>query len=317
MASATWDWENRIGRRVRLRDLHVLSAVVRWGSISKAASHLAMSQSSVSEAIANLEDALRVRLLDRKPHGIEPTIYADALLKRGHAVFDELRQGIRDIEFLAEPTQGEVRIACPELLSAGLLPATIERLSRQYPKIVVRVAQMDTTTLEFRELQDRKVDLMLARVSKTFVDDDLDIEILLDDPHFVVVGAHSPWARRRKVTLEELVNEPWIFPPNQVVMALIKEAFEAHRLQLPPERVSAASILLRNQLLASGRFLTMLPDSVLRYTARQWSLKVLPIKLRIRPWPIAILTLKNRTLSPVVQLFIENLRAVAKSLPAS
>ena len=316
MAKATWDWENRIGRRVRLRDLHVLSAVVRWGSISKAASHLAMSQSSVSEAVASLEDALRVRLLDRKPHGVEPTIYASALLKRGDVVFDELRQGIRDIEFLAEPTQGEVRVACPELLSAGLLPATIERLSRRYPKIVVRVAQMDTTTLEFRELQERKVDLMLVRVNRTFADDDLDIELLLDDPHYVVAGASSPWARRRKVTLEELVNESWIFPPNHVMMTLIKEAFAAHHLQVPPESVSAASILLRNQLLASGRYLTMLPDSVLRYTAKQWSLKVLPIKLCIKPWPIAIVTMKNRTLSPVVELFIDSLRAVAKSISA-
>ena len=317
MADATWDWENRIGRRVRLRDLHVLSAVVRCGSMAKAASHLKMSQSSVSEAVASLEDALRVRLLDRSPHGIEPTIYADALLKRGHAVFDELRQGIRDIEFLADPTRGEVRIACPELLSAGLLPATIERLSRRYPKIVVRVAQMDTTTLEFRELQERKVDLMLTRIGNVAVGDDLDSEVLLHDPHFVVVGSSSPWARRRKVKLEELVNEPWIFPPNQVVMELIKEAFEANGVAVPSESVSAASILLRNQLLATGRFITMLPDSVLRYTATQSSLKILPIDLRIKPWPIAILTLKNRTLSPVVRLFLDNLRAVAKSIAAS
>ena len=69
------------------------------------------------------------------------------------------------------------------------------------------------------------------------MDDDLDIEILFDDPHFVVAGARSPWARRRKLTLAELVNEPWIFPPNHVVMALIKEAFEANGLQVPSESV--------------------------------------------------------------------------------
>jgi DNA-binding transcriptional LysR family regulator len=313
---ATWDWEGRIGRRVRLRDLHVLSAVVRWGSMAKAASHLAMSQSAVSEAIAGLENALRVRLLDRSPQGVEPTIYAEALLKRGHVVFDELRQGIKDIEFLAEPTKGEVRVACPELLSAGLLPATIDRLSRRYPKIVVRVAQLDTTNVEFRELRERKVDLILARIARTFTDSELDIDILLHDPHFVVAGAHSPWARRRKITLAELVNEPWIFPPNHVVMALIKEAFDVNNLAIPSERVCAASILLRNQLLATGRFLTMLPDSVLRYTAKQWSLKSLPIDLRVKPWPIAILTLKNRTPSPVTQLFIEQLQAVAQSISA-
>ena len=314
MARATWDWESRIGRRVRLRDLHVLSAVVHWGSMAKAASHLAMSQSSVSEAIANLEEALRVRLLDRHSNGIEPTIYANALLKRGHAVFDELRQGIRDIEFLAEPTAGEVRIACPELLTAGLLPAALDRLSRRYPKIVVRVFQADTATLEFRELQERKVDFMLARIERSYLDENLEIEFLFEDPHFVVAGARSPWARRRKIALAELVEEPWIFPPNLVVQELIKEAFEAEGLLVPPESVSAASILLRNHLLATGRFLTMLPASVMRYNAKQWSLKTLPVALRIKPRPVAIVTLKNRTLGPVAQLFIEHLRAVVKSM---
>jgi DNA-binding transcriptional LysR family regulator len=316
MARAQWDWEGRIGRRVKLRDLHILSAVVRSGSMAKAASHLAMSQSSVSEAIASLEAALRVRLLDRSPHGIEPTIYADALLKRGLVVFDELKQGIKDIEFLADATTGEVRIACPEFLSAGLLPAVIDRFSRRYPQIVVRVVQLNTTTLEFMELQDRIVDLAIARIPSTFLDEDLHVEVLFDDRQFVVAGKKSRWARRRNVTLADLVNEPWILPPASVVDTVIREAFEAQGLKSPTEVVNASSILLRNQLLATGRFLSVLANSVLRINAEQWSLKVLPIDLRLKPPPVSVITLKNRTISPVVQLFIEQLRAVAKNLSA-
>lgn len=314
MAKAIQHWESRIGRRLKLRDLHILSTVVEWGSMARAAKHLAMSQPAVSEAIANLEDALRVRLLDRSTRGIEPTVYAHALLKRGNVVFDELRQGIRDIEFLADPTAGEVRIASQETLAAGLLPAAIDRLSRRHPQIVVRVVQANTATLEFRELRERKVDLVLTRMTGSFVADDLDLEILFDDPHRVVVGARSRWARRRKVALAELVNEPWIFPSNQVVSALITEAFKAHGLEVPQERVSAGSILLRNHLLATGRFLTVLPASVLRYNAKQWSLKALPVDLGVKPASIAIVTLKNRTVSPVVQLFVEQVRAVVKTM---
>ena len=144
--------------------------------------------------------------------------------------------------------------------------------------------------------------------------DDLDIEILFDDPHRVVVGTRSRWARRRKITLAELVNEPWIFPPYQVIRALITEVFKAHGLEVPQERVSSSSILLRNHLLATGRFLSVLPSSVLRHNAKQWSLKALPIDLRIKPRAVAIITLKNRTVSPVVQLFVEQLRAVAKTM---
>jgi DNA-binding transcriptional LysR family regulator len=314
MGDALRHWENRIGRRLKLRDLHILSAVVQWGSMAKAATHLAMTQPAVSESIANLEDALRVRLLDRSSRGIEPTIYAHALLKRGHAVFDELRQGIQDIEFLANPTVGEVRVACTETLASGLLPAAIDRLSRRHPQIVVRVVQASASTLEFRELRERKVDLVLARMAGSFADDDLDIEILFDDPHRVVVGARSRWARRRKITLAELVNEPWIFPPPQVLSALLADAFKAHGLEVPQETVSASSILLRNHLLVTGRFLSVLPNSVLRQNAKQWSLKALPVDLGVKPRSIAIFTLKNRTVSPVAQLFVDHVRAVAKPM---
>jgi DNA-binding transcriptional LysR family regulator len=308
------DWESRIGRRVTLRDLHILSAVVRWGSMAKAASHLATSQSAVSEAIANLEDALRVRLLDRSPRGVKPTIYAEVLLKRGDAVFDELKQGIKDIEFLSDPAVGEVRVAAPDFLSASLLPGVIERLSRDHPQISVRVLQHGTTSPEFLELRERNVDLVIARIPKAFRHDDLEIEVLFDDPHFVVAGVRSRWARRRKIALAELTNEPWTVPP--LINAFFREAFEAHGLTAPSERVTAASILLRIHLVASAGFISVLPDSILRTLAKKMSFKVLPIDLPIKVPPVVIVRLKNRTLSPVVQLFIERLREVAKAVSA-
>jgi DNA-binding transcriptional LysR family regulator len=307
-------WENRIGRRLKLRDLHILAIVVQWGSMAKAASRLAMSQPAVSESIASLEATLGVRLLDRNARGVEPTFYAHALLKRGDVVFDELMQGVRDIEFLANPKVGEIRVASGDTMAAGLLAPVIDRLSRRYPEIVVRVAQASAETLEYPELRERKVDVALARISKSFVQSDLDVEILFDDPSRVVVGALSPWARRRKVTLAELVDEIWTFTSDQIIRDLITEAFQFHGLEAPQERVSASSMLLRNQLLATGRYLTVLPESVLRHNAKQWSLKALPVDLGMKPMSVAIITLKNRTVSPVVQLFVEQVRAVAKTM---
>src|SRR5215510_6097973 len=97
---------DRIGRRLKLRELHILLAVAERGSMARAADDLAVSQPVVSKTIADLERTLGVRLLDRSRHGVEPTLYGQALLKRSTAAFDELRQGIKDIEFLAEPTAG-------------------------------------------------------------------------------------------------------------------------------------------------------------------------------------------------------------------
>src|SRR6266545_4406382 len=83
------DWESQIGRRLKLRDLHVFATVVRRGSMAAAARELGVSQPAISEVIADLEHALGVRLVDRGAQGVESTIYGDALLKRSVAVFDE------------------------------------------------------------------------------------------------------------------------------------------------------------------------------------------------------------------------------------
>src|SRR5262245_56276343 len=129
MPAVTMEWESRLGRRLRVRDLYVLSAVVKVGSMAKAARSLSMSQPSVSEAVANLEHLLGVRLLDRGSHGVRPTIYADAILKRSMAVFDELKQGVRDIEALADPTVGELAVGYTNMDSVIFLQI-IDRFSR-------------------------------------------------------------------------------------------------------------------------------------------------------------------------------------------
>ena len=312
MATELKDWDNRIGRRLKLRDLHILSAVVHWGSMAKAATHLSMTQPAVSDSIANLEDALRVRLLDRSSKGVEPTIYANVLLKRGVVVFDELRQGIRDIEFLANPKAGEVRVGCPEGLAAGLVPAIIDRLSRRYPRVDVHVVHAETATLELRELRERDVDLLVGRILGP-LDDDIDAEVLFEDRRFIVAGARSRWAGRRKLALSELVHEPWILdPPNAAAIPLITAAFRAQGVELPRRNVTSFSLHVRTYLLATGRFLAIMPDSTLRFCAKPWSIRVLPIDIGVPPQKVAIFTLKNRTLSPAVKLFIQCARQVVK-----
>jgi DNA-binding transcriptional LysR family regulator len=100
------DLDDRASRRVKLRDLRLLLAASQWGSMAKAATRLNVSQPAISKAVADLEDTLGVRLLDRTARGVEPTAYGQTLLKRGVAIFDELQQGVKDIAFLADPSAG-------------------------------------------------------------------------------------------------------------------------------------------------------------------------------------------------------------------
>src|SRR5881227_3371587 len=136
---AAMQLSDRIGRRMKLQDLHVLMTVVQAGSMGKAAQRLNTTQPNISRSIAELEHALGVRLLDRHRQGIEPTEYGRALLDCGVAVFDDLRQGVKTIKSLADPTAGEVRIGSTAFLAASFVAALIDRLTRRYPRITFHI----------------------------------------------------------------------------------------------------------------------------------------------------------------------------------
>ena len=201
------DWDSQIGRRLRLRDLHVFHAVAQNRSMAKAAVQLGVSQPAISEVIADLEHALGVRLLDRFPQGVEPTMY---------------------------------------------------------------------------------------------------IEFLFDDQLVIAVGAKSKWAaRRRKIDLAELIDEPWIMQaPHSWNYRILSEACGARGLAMPRASLVTLSMSVITHFLAGGRFITSMPRSVAHFK----SLKILPLDLPSRPWPVNVVTLRNRTLSPVVDRFIESAR---------
>lgn len=305
---------DRIGRRMKLHDLHVLMAVVQAGSMSKAAALLNTTQPAISRSIAELEHTIGVRLLERSPQGVEPTKYGRALLDGGVAVFDDLRRAVKNIEFLADPTAGEVRIGCNPLLATSFVSALVDRLSRRYPRIMFRLTTAYVETL-YRELGERNVDLLIVRRFGPIADERLDFEFLFDDSCIVATGARNPWLRRRKVELADLVSEPWVLPPPPSgIWSIATEAFRAAGLDFPRTTVVADSPHVRVSLLATGRFVTIFPASALRFPVRQSEIKALPLELPRGRVPNGIVTLRNRVLSPVAQLFIDCAREVAKPL---
>ena len=309
---AAMQLSDRIGRRMKLQDLHVLMTVVQAGSMGKAAQRLNTSQPNVSRSIADLEHAVGVRLLERHRQGVEPTEYGRALLDGGVAVFDELRQAVKNIEFLADPTAGEVRIGCNPSLAVSFVAAVIDRLSRRHPRIVFHLVATQAETLH-RELTERNVELLIAGRFGPFADKDLGFEILYDDSHVVAAGAQNPWVRRRRIELAELVNESWLLPPPEsAIGSVAMEAFRTSGLDYPRATVFTIPPEARVSLLKTGRFLTIAPAAILRFPTRRPEIKVLPVELPIGSVPIGIVTLKNRTLSPVAKLFIEHAREVAK-----
>jgi DNA-binding transcriptional LysR family regulator len=305
--------DDRALRRLKLSDLRLLHAVVQWGGMAKAATHLNISQPAVSKAIAALEHTLGVRLLDRHPQGVEPTEYGHALLKGGIAVFDELNQAVNQIEFLSDPAAGQLRIGCSEPLAAGFVPTAIRGLLQHYPRVAFHVVTADPATLTARELQQRNIDLAIAPISGLVLSPDVNVEVLFDDRQVVMAGPQNKWLRRRNIALGDLVDEPWLLPPaDSIIGSSIIEVFRTGGLEPPRSHVITFSIPLCHHLLAGGHFLAMLPISMAGLGRLQ--LKILKVGIHGIPRPTGIMTLKKRTQSPLAQLFICKVRELAKPL---
>lgn len=288
--------------------------------MAKASVELGMSQSAVSQAIAALEHALGVPLLDRTPRGVELTMYGTALMRRGQAAFDELRLGVKDIEHLTDPEVGEVRIACTAPMAAGLLPPAIDRFSLQYPRVKLHVFEMNTYEVGYTALRERTADVILALSLRPYENDlseDLQAEVLFYERICLAAATQSRWARRRKLDFADLTDAAFISPGSDTPGgSAVIEAFRAAGLPTPQVTVTTFSVHVRNILSMRGRFIAVLPASILRFNPGLYSLKELPLDLSMPRWPASIVTLKNRTLSQPVERFIECARDVAKAMNA-
>jgi DNA-binding transcriptional LysR family regulator len=188
-------WDERTKRRLKLRDLDILLAVVETGSMGKAAKGLNISQPAVSKAVVELEDALGVRLLDRSRRGVVPTAYGLALAKHSVTIFNDLRHGIQAIDFLSDPTRGEVRIGTTEPIATAIALPAIDRLSRKYPQISFHVLPGDTASL-YKDVSERNIELAICRMIGR-LPDELAAEVLFHDAFAIVTSAKNPLTRRR------------------------------------------------------------------------------------------------------------------------
>ncbi|HEY3640659.1 MAG TPA: LysR family transcriptional regulator [Xanthobacteraceae bacterium] len=306
-------WNDRVRRRLKLRDVDILLAVIRTGSMGKAAGALNMSQPAVSKAIAYLENTLGVRLLDRSRQGVEPTPYGRALIKRGVAMFDELRQGVEDIASLTDPTMGEVRMGGSEHTISAIYSPVVHRLSARYPRMSFHIIVGDLQTMS-RELDARNIDFVVSRMYSPPSEEHA-IEVLFEDPLVVVTGPKNPLARRRKIEPAELLKEPWTLQPRENNFgAFARDALRAAGLAPPQINVATTSSNLRGEMLATGRYLSIVPRYWVLLPRRHPSLRVLPVEFPNTRLNVAIITLKNRSLSRATELFIDGVRALTKPL---
>jgi DNA-binding transcriptional LysR family regulator len=196
-----------------------------------------------------------------------------------------------------------VRIATSIAVAVSFVSAVIDRLSKQYSRLSFDVLSTDNVTAR-RALEERRVDLTIGHLIEP-VADSMTTEVLFHEPHVVVAGSTSALLRRRNLRLKDLANERWMLPPpDSPFGSVVREAFRGEGLDLP--RAVVTSLL-------PGRFLTMVPQTV-SDAADKRIIRRLQLSLPKTLKPFGIVTVKNRSLSPPAELFIEHARRLAATV---
>jgi DNA-binding transcriptional LysR family regulator len=306
---------DRIGRRLKLKDLHTLQTIAEVGSMARAAKLLALSQPAISKAIAEMEHAVGTALLERSSQGVELTESGRILVARGRVIFDEVREGLKDIEAVADPTQGDLRIGAADPLTV-VVAEIITQLFSKYPRITYQVTVSDATTT-LRQLRDRELDVVLTRWNPATTPDDLSYEVLFHSALAVFANKDHPLVKRKNLKLKDLMGEQWtLSPPDSYLGRFVADIFRRNKLELPRSIVTAISIHMRVNLLASGNFISVLPTTILRHRGNSSWLRVLDVNLK-EAGPVAAVTLKKRRPAGALKLFEEASRTVSKTIATS
>jgi DNA-binding transcriptional LysR family regulator len=306
-------WDDRIGRRLRLKDLHTLQTVAEVGSMAKASERLALSQPAISKAVSDMEHVLGASLLDRSARGVALTESGRLLVERTRIVFDEISQGVSDIERLSDPTRGIVKIGTTEPV-ASVVSEIISRLASKYLRVGYDVMVSDQDTL-IGELRQRTRDVVVTRWAARPTSGDLAVQPLFKSPLAVMAAQGHPLLRRKKLNLADVMDERWtLSPPDSFLGRVVVDLFGRRKLLLPPAVVTTISIHMRLDLLASGGFLTILPAQMLRSPAQRAWLRALDVDLRDTLQPITAITLKKRRVGGAVKLFEQASIEICKTM---
>jgi len=200
------------------------------------------------------------------------------------------------------------------VVDAGLLPAILERFSQDFPRAVLHVMHEDIATQQYDNLRNRDVELVLGRLPMTMSEPDLVAEPLFDEPNVVVARLESRWAKRRNLTLADLIEDPWVLAqPGSLARSLQDGVFRMNGLEPASATVLTVSLHLYMRVIETGRWVGLIPASVMRFGGQHMRIKTLPVKILSPPAPVGFITVKDRTLTPLAERFIECSRKVANS----
>jgi DNA-binding transcriptional LysR family regulator len=300
--------------RLKTRQLLLLVALDDYRNIHRAAEELHMTQPAASKQVKDLEEMLDVKLFERLPRGMEPTIYGETMIRHARMALTSLALAHDDIVTLKAGLTGQVEVGVIMTPAMALLPRAIAQVKREAPRLRIGV-QLETSNLLLDKLQRGTLDFMIGRIIETSDASGLVYEELTEEPACAVVRPGHPLLARAALALADIAPLPWILPPHGSILRYrFDMMFRRAGLEPPADVVETTAMLAITALLQQTDALHVLPREVAQYYASLDVMRILPIELPCKMDAFGIIRQRDHLLSPGADMLLRAVRTVAAEM---
>lgn len=300
--------------RLKTRQLLLLIALDDYRNIHRAADELHMTQPAASKQIKDLEEMLDVRLFDRLPRGMEPTIYGETMIRHARMALNSLALAHDDMLALKAGLAGQVEVGVIMSPAMALLPRAIARIKEQAPLLRIGV-HLESSNVLLDKLQRGALDFMIGRILEKEDSAGLVYEELTEEPACAVVRPGHPLLDKKGLALEDIAGHPWILPPpGSILRHRFDMMFRRAGLQPPRNVVDTTALLIVTALLQQTDSLHVMPQEVAQYYASLNVMRILPIELPCKMDAFGIIRQQDHLLAPGADLLLKQVRLAAAEI---
>lgn len=292
---------------LKLRHLRLIVALDDDGQVQRAAAALNLTQSAASKMLAEIESIAQVPLFERSPRGVTPTPYGAILIRGGRTVLSNLDQAVGELASYASGSRGSVRIGTVAAPCLDLINDLIDYLGEKLRAIKITLEEAISTTL-INRLLARELDFVAARIPPGVDPGQFDCFDMDEEEACLLVRSEHPLADRNAVDLAELVDRQWICqPPDSFLRQSVERLFVSHGLPPPGRVIDTESLFAALTIAARTDLIAPVPALILGIIDRT-RFKRLPIEHPLMLPRYALVTLKNRPLTPVAAAVLDAMK---------
>lgn len=301
-------------QRLTIKHLRLISVLAQELSIARCATILYTSQSAVSRALAEIETLLGAKLFERTTRQFRPTPLGQNLARHAEQVLSQLDKAEAEFNAIASGDLGSLNVGIIGAFSPRILAKATNQAQAIAPKLVVHFHSNFADAL-IVDLMRGRCDLLLTHLDVRQFGEDLIAEPLYEEHISVLSAANHPLARRKRLSWKELSNYPWVVTPVQTsTRRTVERNLRISAGQLNPVVVETMELHYVIEFLKNGKYLTAMSSRLAKWFEQSTrDIKILPVSGDNISSTVCVARLASRKLSELEIVFIDNLKAAAKS----